>query len=230
MAKRFTETDKWKKKFIKSLPSDYKLLWLYILDDCNHAGVWDVDVEVASLRIGVEVNEQTAIEMFGNRVYIFDDESKWFIPNFLDFQYGELNPSSRVHQSAIKVLEKYDLLEVYEDFLKGMLTLSHRVSDTLKDKVKEKAKAKVKNKVKRFAKPNIEEIQEYCTDRGNFVDAAKFYDYYSSNGWKVGKNPMKDWKAAIRTWEKNTVADKGKSKVQQSLDTWQEARNIINNG
>ena len=57
MAKRFTDTDKWKKGFIRNLPSKYKLLWLYILDDCNHAGIWDTDFEVASIRIGSKINE-----------------------------------------------------------------------------------------------------------------------------------------------------------------------------
>ena len=54
---------------------------------------------------------------------------------------------------------------------------------------------------KRFKKPTLEEVQSYCRDRQNDVDAQRFIDYYSSNGWKVGKNPMKDWKAAVRTWE-----------------------------
>ena len=88
---------------------------------------------------------------------------------------------------------------------------------------------KYKAKAKRFVKPNVEDIIDYCNERNNYVDAQKFYDYYSSNGWKVGKNPMKDWKAAVRTWEKNTEAP-SKSKVEQSLSTWQEARQMINNG
>ena len=56
---------------------------------------------------------------------------------------------------------------------------------------------------KRFTKPTLEEVQAYCQERNKGVDAQKWYDYYSANGWKVGKNPMKDWKAAIRTWERN---------------------------
>ena len=55
----------------------------------------------------------------------------------------------------------------------------------------------------RFIKPSLEEVQAYCNERQNNVDAQRFIDYYESNGWKVGKNPMKDWKAAVRTWEKN---------------------------
>jgi len=58
-------------------------------------------------------------------------------------------------------------------------------------------------KSKKFIKPTIEEIKSYCLERKNSVNPNKFYDYYESNGWKVGKNPMKDWKAAVRTWEQN---------------------------
>ncbi len=54
---------------------------------------------------------------------------------------------------------------------------------------------------KRFTPPTIEEVAQYCNERGNSVDAQRFVDFYDSNGWKVGKNPMKDWKAAVRTWE-----------------------------
>lgn len=54
----------------------------------------------------------------------------------------------------------------------------------------------------KFIKPTIEEVQQYCLERNNNINAEHFIDYYDANGWKVGKNPMKDWKAAIRTWEK----------------------------
>ena len=57
--------------------------------------------------------------------------------------------------------------------------------------------------VKRFVKPDAEEIESYCKERNNSVDAQQFFDYYESKGWKVGKSPMKDWKASVRTWEKN---------------------------
>lgn len=65
---------------------------------------------------------------------------------------------------------------------------------------------------KRFTKPTLEEVQAYCQERNNNVDAQKWYDYYSANGWRVGKNPMKDWKAAIRTWERGDSNGKPKHK------------------
>lgn len=58
-------------------------------------------------------------------------------------------------------------------------------------------------KRKRFEKPTLSQITQYCLERNNNVNAEQFYDYYESNGWKVGKNSMKNWKAAVRTWEKN---------------------------
>lgn len=69
-----------------------------------------------------------------------------------------------------------------------------------------------KHTTKKFIKPTVEEIREYCTSRRNSVDAEKFHDYYEANGWKIGKNSMKDWKAAVRTWEKNT---RGSNRPQQ---------------
>jgi len=58
----------------------------------------------------------------------------------------------------------------------------------------------------RFQKPTVEEVRAYCTERQNGVDAQRFFDYYESNGWKVGKNNMKDWKASVRTWERRESA------------------------
>lgn len=54
---------------------------------------------------------------------------------------------------------------------------------------------------KRFVPPSVDEVRDYCQERGNNVDPQRFVDYYSSNGWMVGKTKMKDWKAAVRTWE-----------------------------
>lgn len=54
----------------------------------------------------------------------------------------------------------------------------------------------------KFTPPTLEAVAEYCKERKNSVDPQKFVDWYTANGWKVGKNPMKDWKAAVRTWEK----------------------------
>lgn len=58
----------------------------------------------------------------------------------------------------------------------------------------------------RFRKPTLDEVQAYCQERVNHVNAAQFIDYYESKGWMVGRNPMKDWKACVRTWERKRVS------------------------
>ena len=55
---------------------------------------------------------------------------------------------------------------------------------------------------KKFVKPTVEDVRQYCMERRNTVDAQSFVDFYDSKGWVVGKTPMKDWKAAVRTWER----------------------------
>ena len=80
-----------------------------------------------------------------------------------------------------------------------------------KEKEKEKAKEKEKTKEKengdsadkprRFAKPSVEDIRGYCRERRNAIDPQRFYDFYEAKGWRVGNQPMKDWQAAVRTWE-----------------------------
>lgn len=64
-------------------------------------------------------------------------------------------------------------------------------------------KSKTTRNTKVFKKPSVNDVAEYCTERRNTVAAVQFVDYYESNGWKVGRSGMRDWKAAVRTWERN---------------------------
>ena len=70
---------------------------------------------------------------------------------------------------------------------------------------------------KQFKPPSIEEVQAYCLERNNSVNAQRFIDHYTSNGWMVGKNKMKDWKAAIRTWEHNYKNKSGEVMTDESI-------------
>ena len=62
---------------------------------------------------------------------------------------------------------------------------------------------------KRFSPPAIDEIKNYCSERNNSVDSSRFYDFYESKGWMVGKNTMRDWKAAVRNWERSEKKESG---------------------
>lgn len=80
-------------------------------------------------------------------------------------------------------------------------------SSTKDSSVKDSSTKEEKGKAKRFSPPSLEDVKAYCLERKNGVDAETFISFYESNGWKVGKNPMKDWKAAVRTWEKRQKPD-----------------------
>lgn len=68
-----------------------------------------------------------------------------------------------------------------------------------------------------FAKPSIDEIKSYCSERKNAVDPLRFFNFYESKGWMIGKNKMKDWKAAVRTWENNYTNGNKNERTPQSI-------------
>ena len=73
-----------------------------------------------------------------------------------------------------------------------------------------------RGQTKRFTPPSKEEVQAYIAEKGYSVDAERFIDYYTANGWMVGKNRMKDWKAAVRNWERSNGANTGTGNRERS--------------
>lgn len=98
------------------------------------------------------------------------------------------------------------------------------VEGVLKNKMLEENIPANNPKRKRFVKPTLSEIEQYCIERNNNVNAEQFFDYYESNGWKVGKNSMKDWKAAVRTWERSEYR-----KPNSKKNSKEDAINVVNN-
>lgn len=97
------------------------------------------------------------------------------------------------------------------------------VEGVLKNKMLEENIPANNPKRKRFVKPTLSEIEQYCIERKNNVNAEQFFDYYESNGWKVGKNSMKDWKAAVRTWERSEYR-----KPTVKKNSKEDAINVVN--
>jgi len=79
-------------------------------------------------------------------------------------------------------------------------TVTHREEKSRE----EKSSNKHKGTASRFVPPTVQQVQGYCQERGNTVDPVAFIDHYTANGWMRGKNKLKDWKAAVRTWERQT--------------------------
>jgi hypothetical protein len=197
MAKRFTDTDKYKKPFIRGLQGAYKLLWDYLYLDCNHAGIWIVDFEVAQIYLGSDmaVNKEDAIKYFNNgeiRIVEIDNGKKWFIPSFIDFQYGELNENNRAHNSVIQILNKYKLFNN-----KGLIRVYQEPMDKDKDKDKDKVKEK-KCLFKNSKFYNKELFINEFTDT-DYKDADLNYYYELVKNWSESNNAMRiNWIAVTR--------------------------------
>lgn len=101
MAKRFTATEKWDDPWFFELSPLEKLFWIFILDKCDHAGIYRPNKALIRVYLG----EMPALEKFNERI-VFLTPEKWFIPKFIEFQYGTLNSQNRAHQSVISVLQK----------------------------------------------------------------------------------------------------------------------------
>lgn len=100
----------------------------------------------------------------------------------------------------------------------GMETQVRLVKDSLdKDSIE-----KEKKTAKRFTPPTLDEIKAYCQERKNGINPETFYDFYQSKGWMVGKDKMKDWKAAVRTWENRNKTSNDKPKNADKLQALED--------
>lgn len=186
------------------------MLWLYIWDECDHAGIWNIELDVFKMRVGISVSLQEVLTQFNGMVVPFDNNSRLFIPDFVEFQYGELNPENRAHASVIRVLREQRLLND-----KGLIRGLYAPMDKDKDKDKDKEPPKFLKEepnlfpldtppIKKEGRPKSEDdVVAYLTQEGYESpqeNANKFFNFYQSKGWKVGKNAMVDWKSAVKTW------------------------------
>ncbi len=136
-----------------------------------------------------------------------------------DWKINNIIRKDRYHPSLYTnlLLQLQDISEVPDGF-DNQLSTNCQPSDNQmepevklsKDKLSKAKKSNSNNR--RFTPPTVQQVQEYVDEKGYHIDAERFVDYYTSNGWKVGKNSMKDWKAAVRTWERNNYGnDTGRS-------------------
>ena len=191
-------------KIVESMPNgkDYILFYLKLLcESTSHEGTLrfsdaipyneDMLSTITSTNIDIV---RSAIKLFSqlNMMEIWDDGTLYF--NQMSKMIGsETGVAKRVreYRENVKVT---NLLQCNQE-----IDIEKDIDIEIDNK-----KEIIKEKKSRFVKPKLEQIKEYCNERNNKVDYQKFYDYYESNGWKVGRNSMKDWKATIRTWERNT--------------------------
>lgn len=146
--------------------------------------------------------------------------------------------SYRLPEDVVDGLEAIPIGRITDHVVLALREYLERVNE---DKSARKAPVKRTN-AKRFVKPTVDEVANYCTQNSYDINAQGFIDYYESQGWKVGKNPMKDWKACIRTWVKRkqeksnqsevkreSLIERTERKARESLEATQASQDVFDN-
>lgn len=210
--------DNRKIKHLRRLPegNNIVLIWVMLLTmagRCNAGGMIfltenipytpkmladELDFQESTIRLALD-----ALEKLGMiRVDGFLSIAGWEEHQNIDGM-DRIREQNRIRKQRQREREKLLLSDGH-----GTVTGNHATDKIREDKnrLEEDKKEDKKKTAKRFTPPSIQEVKAYCVERGNNVDPDRFIDFYSSKGWMVGKNPMKDWKAAVRTWEKNNFS------------------------
>jgi len=197
------------------------------------------------------VNKQLARQVGLKAVVLLADlisKENYFIENGTIKDGWFFNTSKNIERDTTltnyqqkKAIKKLEEIGFIETSLKGMPATLHfkilenKISTYLKTSFKETSKQDLKklktNKNKEIIitnknnnkKPSVQEIKDYCIERNNGIDAEQFFDFYESKNWYVGKNKMKNWQAAVRTWEKRKQQNPT-SKIDQQLDNYNNAK------
>ena len=206
-------------------PEDkYFYLYLFTNPHTNLCGCYEISRKQMSWETGYSIETiDRLIERFAtvHEVIKFDQDTReLLLTNWHKYNWTS---SVKFRKPLLKQIEsikcsnfKDFLMEIYKDtdtvsipYQYGMdTTVTVSVTDTVSDTDKKKRK---------FTPPSVDEVRAYCNERGNGVDPEQFVAFYTSKGWKVGNNPMKDWKAAVITWEKRNKAEAPVKKDRSKL-------------
>ena len=197
------------KMLLRSIMSDGKLYFDGLEDDFASELALDLDENEENVQITVQyLLKSGLLEMCSDEEY--------YLPDTKDSTGCETAAASRMRKCRAKK-EQLECNNVTPMLQNGYGEIEKELE------IEKDSSAKSNTiKRKRFEKPSISDIQQYCIERNNNVNAEQFFDYYESNGWKVGKNSMKDWKAAVRTWERNRYDQPVKSKNSKT-----DAMNVV---
>jgi hypothetical protein len=225
ISKRFTDTEKWKDQWFRKLPTKYKAFWFYIVDNCDNSGLWKQDIDLASFQIGEKIDLKDAIKFLNNekeRVKVVNNGEYLLIYTFISFQIGNIyqekltNLQKNAKKLMLQHIETKGLIVKDFNVLTGKLPVAMRyIYKGIKDKGKEDTvTGKLPVTKSKEIPPDFEDVESYCKEIEFDLDIQHWLDFYQSKGWLIGKNKMKDWKAAVRTWKRNNYQTT-KPKTQQ---------------
>ena len=200
---------------LRSIIDEGKLFFDGLEDDFASELALDLDEDEENVKITIQYLLKTGL------LEIRSDE-EYYLPDTKDSTGCETAAASRMRKCRAKK-DKLESNNVTPMLQSGYGEIELEKENELEIEKDSSAKSTT-TKHKRFEKPSISDIKQYCIERNNNVNAEQFYDHYESNGWKVGKNSMKDWKAAVRTWERNEYR-----KPNSKKNSKEDAINVVNN-
>ena len=155
------------------------------------------------LRMTGATQQDLGVLQANGLVKIFDDNVLWI----KDWKENNYIRNDRYTPSKYLAIYNVETLGIPTVDIGKVSIGKYSIDNNKKENTKEKS----------FVKPTIEEIQDYCSERNNGINANAFYDFYESKNWYVGKNKMKDWKACIRTWEQRQSKEKTPTWFKQKI-------------
>jgi|694.fasta_scaffold00928_65 hypothetical protein len=209
---RLTDCNKWKDTWFSELSPNAKLLFIFIVENCDNAGIYEINKKFMLVYLNLKDDELAKAVTELRKCYVKSKDEKFiWVKNFLKHQKKlPLNESNKVHKQIISIIKDAVSKENRFSHCKEMIELlPENVFADFENKTKSKPKKTthdVEEKPTRFVKPSQQEVADYMRERNfNFYNAesVKFCSYFESNGWKVGKNTMKSWQGAVITWISN---------------------------
>jgi len=202
MPKRFTETLKWDDPWFRALSPDAKLLWFWLVDKCDQAGIITPDFALCEFQTGIKRAYERIKEIESRVAQI--DEGKYIVAKFIEFQHGKLSRDCKAHNPAWQSLEKHGLIDEngeIKGYSKGIERVSREYPYSLSNG-KGKGNGNVTSSTNKKEKPSIDEVRIFCAEIELLEsDADALFWKWEGNGWTNGGKPIKDWKATIRSWK-----------------------------
>lgn len=220
---RKVDTRIWNDEKFRVMSDNGKLVFFFLMTHPHMTALGAMRASVPGLAAEIGHPEKGFREAFGEALSKgmakHDPEASFlWLPKFLKYNRPESPNVVKAWGDALDLLPecalKVQLIQHTKAFAEALpeafaKALPEAFAKSMPYQEQEQEQDKREEKIptpaaRRFAPPTLEEVIAYCAERKNSVSPTKWHAHYTANGWKVGKNPMKDWRAAVRTWEEST--------------------------
>jgi hypothetical protein len=193
---RKIHTSFWSDPFIQDLDNDHRLFYLYLLTNerTKQCGIYEISKKQMAFELGYTIDRVSKLLTYfikTGKILYSDTTKEVALKNWLKYN-GSTSPKvASCIKSELCLVKDRVLIE----YVNGMYTASQEEEEQEEEQEQEK----------RFQKPTIEDVKTYMKEQGMNDISERWMSHYESNGWLVGKNKMKDWKASVRTWKLNNL-------------------------